>query len=208
MYNIDQNTESTLALFTPGIKENCILEDVRFEAADKEGKKDKVLRFVFKGPNGEKHIETIFPINKENTVKAAQSWGRNPAEVLKEESMALTGKINHIMSTYLPKEACYMSATNWEDFCKQVISKLGDTYKTVAIRIKLVLNTKDYLQLPKKAKAPFIQKMSETNSLTINPKWDKVVYSAKSSAVIEDPFAATNTGTAAAGDANTDPFAF
>ena len=189
MYDINEKTDSTFVSFTPGIKENCVLAEVKYEPADKEGLKDKVLRFVFRGPNGEIHTETIFPINKENTIRAAQSWNRNPEEVLRQEAEALTGKVMHIMSTYLPKEQTYMTATSWEDFCKQIISKLGATFKDVPVRIKLVLNSKDYLTLPKRAKAPFIQKMSETNKLVINPKYDNVVYKPKAE-VMADPFAA------------------
>jgi len=188
MYNIDSKTESTFVPFTPGINENCELTAVKYEPADKEGLKEKVLRFVFKGPKGELHTETIFPINKENTIRAAQSWNRKPEEVLKEEIEALTGKVMHIMTTYLPKEQTFMTATSWEEFCTQVISKLGNAFVGVPVRLKFVLNAKEYLQLPKKAKAPFIQKMSEASKLSINPKYDNVTYKAKAD-VLPDPFA-------------------
>jgi hypothetical protein len=210
-YNIDQNSEQTVALFTPGIQQNVVLEEVRFEPADKEGKKDKVLRFVFKGANGEKHIETIFQINKENTLAAAAKFGRNGAEFLQEEFTALAGKVLHIMSTYVPKEQTYFQANSWEEFCTGVITRLGESYKNVPVRIKLVLNNKDCLQLPRKAKVPFIQKMSEANKLTINPKWDKVVYTQKAAASVADPFAGVfgTAPAATAGASNAgDPFVF
>jgi hypothetical protein len=208
MYDINDKTESTFVSFTPGIQENVLLDAVKFEPADKEGLKDKVLRFVFRGPAGEVHTETIFPINKENTIKAAQSWNRNPNDVLKEESLALTGKVMHIMTTFIPKEQAFLTASSWEDFCGQVITKLGASYKNVPVRLKIVLNSKDYMQLPKKAKAPFIQKMAEANKLVINPKYDNIVYKMKA-AVIADPFASpTSNSEPLTIAAKSDPFAF
>jgi len=189
MYDINANTESTFVPFTPGIQENCVLEAVKYEPADKEGLKEKVLRFVFRGPKGEIHTETVFPINKENTLRAAQSFNRNPQEFLNDEVEALTGKVMHIMTTFIPKETAFLTATSWEDFCQQVIAKMGVSFAGIPIRIKLILNSKDYLQLPKKAKAPFIQKMSEASKLSINPKYDNMTYKAKA-ATIADPFAA------------------
>ena len=203
-FSINATTDSTFITFTPGIQENCVLESVKFEPADKEGLKAKVLRFNFKGPKGERHIETIFPIDAEQTAKAAASWGRVPQEVIQEEVQALSGKVQHIMSTYMDKKDTFLNATSWEAFCTQVIGKLGSSFVGVPVRLKLVLNTKDYLQLPKKAKAPFIQKMSESSSLSINPKYDNVVFKPKA-AVVADPFAISAQSDAAFGAPSSAP---
>lgn len=217
MYQIDQNTEQTFVSFTGGIQDNVVMTNAAFEPADKEQKQGKVLRFYFKGPLGQRHIETIFPVNKENTVEAAKRWNKDPKEVLQDEYAALAGKVQHILGAYIPKEQTFCTGATWEEFATNVLARLGQTYVNVPVRIKLVYNSKAYLSMPRKAVSPFIVKMADAAMITINPKWDKVVPPAQKEAVA-DPFAVTNTPNAAdpagmgtfGGEAEgtTDPFAF
>ena len=195
MYTIDNSTENTFVSFTGGIQDNVVMVDARFEPADKEGVKEKVLRFFFKGPLGQRHIETIFPINAVNTTNQAKAWGKDAKQMLNDEYSALAGKVQHILQAYIPKEKTFTSGSNWEEFCTGVLTALGKSYVGVPVAVKLVYNSKDYLGFPRRAVNPFIARMADKAKITINPKYDKIVASAKKE-VVADPFAIPAYGTA------------
>jgi hypothetical protein len=174
-YFIDESTKETMKLMNPGITENVIIKDICFEPSKQDGTGSMVLRFKFQDSGGNDFTHTEFQIDPEQVKKNAQSWNRDYNELLAESFQALAGKVQHILLSFIPDDKLAIRGNSWEEFSKAVLSSAGTLYKGESFRLKLVLNNKDYISFPRTAKAPFIQNMKTPNSLTINPKYDRVV---------------------------------
>jgi hypothetical protein len=151
MYNVSKETagESTYIPVTQGgILENFKLESVTYASPKKDGSGDFCLIFDFKGPNGEQFRHVEFPILA--TDKKAQS---------KAESLAK--RIKHILNKFVPEEKIILSGSTFEQFAKGVLGLLGNTYKTVPVRVKIVYNP-DNQRFVFTKYIPFIERMDVT----------------------------------------------
>jgi hypothetical protein len=175
MYGFDKSNENTSLFMDAGINENVELKEVAFEPAKQDGTGEKVLRFYFENDKGQKFSHVEFPIDPTVIKEQARAWGVDPVKLTNERNKDLGSRVMHILSVYLPKEQLEFKADTWEEFCKGVVSILGNTHKGIPIRIKVFYNKKDYLTFPSKTFRPFIQKMSEPNLLRIDPKWERIV---------------------------------
>jgi hypothetical protein len=73
----------------------------------------------------------------------------------------------------LPADKVVITGNTWDEFGGNVVAILGDTYRGVDVRVKLILNNKDYTMFPKQAFRPFIQRMDVPNKLAIDTKWER-----------------------------------
>ncbi len=153
MYTVDNNTPSEALIASAGINDNYKLVGVSYASPKKDGSGDCALLFNFIGPKGEQFRHVEFPIDetKENAASKAQSMAK---------------RIKHILSKFVPEEKIIITGENFEQFCKAVIGILGNNYKTIPVRIKLVYNDSGKLSFTRYT--PFIERMdAEKSNLVI-----------------------------------------
>ena len=216
MYNIDQSIDSPKASgpIPAGINQNCSLIGVFFEPLRQDGTGGNVLKFNFADAAGRKFRHTEFEVEAERVQASAKQWGKDPDQALRNALTGLAGRIKHILSCFLPADKVVITGNTWDEFGGNVVSLLGDAYKGVDVRVKLLLNNKDYTTFPKQAFRPFIQRMDVPDTLAIDPKWERVEPKAAAGtsstgldALLDDPTptpaASTNSLEAAVAAANT-----
>ena len=67
-----------------------------------------------------------------------------------------------------------ITGNTWDEFGGNVVTLLGDAYKGIDVRVKLILNNKDYTMFPKQAFRPFIQRMDTPDTLAIEEKYERI----------------------------------
>ncbi len=177
MYNIDNTTEAPKASgpIPAGINENCQLVGVYFEALRQDGTGGNVLKFNFEDAAGRKFRHTEFEVEVDRVRANAQQWGKDPEASVRNALTGLAGRIKHILSCFLPKDKVVITGNTWDEFGGNVVSILGDAFKGVDVRLKLILNNKDYTMFPKQAFRPFCQRMDMPNTLEVDAKWERIV---------------------------------
>ena len=175
MYNIDTNVESPKASgpMPAGINQNCRLLGVFFEALRQDGTGGNVLKFNFEDAAGRKFRHIEFEVDVERTRNSAKQWGKDPEKAVANALMGLSGRIKHILSCFLPTDKVVISGNTWDEFGGNVVTLLGDAYKGVDVRLKVILNAKDYTTFPKQAFRPFIQRMDVPDTLAIDAKYER-----------------------------------
>jgi hypothetical protein len=178
MYNIDQNTQSEAAGFT-GIQDNFELVAVRYGVVGKkEGSAAKGLMFDFK--RGEKFTitHTEFPIDVERQkqyrkkIKVEGVEREETAEEAVERAFKEQAtRIKHIVSKFIAEDKIIIKASSFEEYANAVIKLLGDTFKGIKLRLKLIYNNKNLLSFPKFPK--FVELMSVTPTQLELTDYDK-----------------------------------
>lgn len=137
-YSITTETpaESASKYFGPGIHENVLLSSVEFVSPKKDGTGDPQLIFTFTGKKGEtfRHIEWEVGSNSLDPEKARTN---------------LAKRIKHILTKFMPEDKVILSGNSWAEFCKGIISLLGNQHVGKPVAIKLVYNDKDNLGFTK-----------------------------------------------------------
>lgn len=177
MYSIDETTKSSgTKQFAPGITENVKITGIVRENSKDDGSGTEVLRFYFEGPEGELFTHTEFPIDADRLRELAKGWNNaDPDKVVENAFKDLGARIKHILASFLPEEEIIVKdAKGWEDYCDKIVALAGKKYEGVLLRIKVVLNTKDYNSFPKKALSRSYQNMEEKNLLRIT-RYDRIV---------------------------------
>ena len=177
MYNIDNTIESPKASgpMPAGISQNVRLLGVFFEALRQDGTGGNVLKFNFEDESGRKFRHTEFEVDVERERRNAAQWGKDPDKQVSNALMGLSGRIKHILSCFIPKDKVVITGNTWDEFGGNVVALLGDAYKGVDVRVKLILNNKDYCMFPKQAFRPFIQRMDTPDTLAIEEKYERIV---------------------------------
>lgn len=178
-YGFDESTSQSSGanIMAPGINENVKLVNVVYEPAKSDGTGDLVLRFNFEDAGGAKFSHVEWAIDEERERSNARQWGKDVEEHLKGRYVAQSERIFHILTTFVPREVLIKSVGKTDSFAtfsQALISALGNNHIDKLIRIKVILNKKDYLTFPMRAIKPFIQPMNEPNKLAIDPKWERV----------------------------------
>jgi hypothetical protein len=178
-YGFDESTSQSSGanIMAPGINENVKLVNVVYEPAKSDGTGDLVLRFNFEDAGGAKFSHVEWAIDEERERSNARQWGKDVEEHLKSRYVAQSERIFHILTTFVPREVLIKSVGKTDSFAtfsQALISALGNNHIDKLIRIKVILNKKDYLTFPMRAIKPFIQPMNEPNKLAIDPKWERV----------------------------------
>lgn len=181
-----KKSESNYQPMGPGIHSKVTLRSVTFEpmSATPGMNNTNVLRFnFFKEADGTSFTHTEFPIDEKKLRELAKKWAKGNTEQDKREEVdriveseydSQTRRIEHICQTFLPEFVC-PEANSWEGFSRAVIETLGEAHKGTLVKIKIVLNKKDYDILPKYVGKGFIQLESEPMKLALDPKYDRVV---------------------------------
>lgn len=197
-YGFDDSTnQSTGAnIMAPGINENVKLVNVVYEPAKADGTGDLVLRFNFANKEGAKFSHVEWAIDEERERNNARAWGKDVEQHVKDRYVAQSERIFHILSTFVPREVLIKSVgktDSFTSFCNALIEALGTAHVNQLVRIKVILNKKDYLTFPMRAIKPFIQLMSEPNKLAIDPKWERIEFqTATAESDMDAPFETAN----------------
>lgn len=163
--------------YTPmpaGTNENVILTRVAYEPFKNDGTGDNVLKFEFQDDQGRQFTHNEWEIVPDRVKQNAKAWGQDYRELLEATMRDTTERIKHIMSCYMPLKEINVKGSNWTEFAQAVIDNLGDKFNDVPVRIKLILNNKDYTRFPRRAINDFIQPMSHPNSISYHPKYDRI----------------------------------
>lgn len=176
MYNIDNQVETpkSNAPMPAGINQNVRLLGVFFEALRQDGTGGNVLKFNFEDASGRRFRHTEFEVDVERQRMQAKQWGKDPEKQVRNALMGLSGRIKHILSCYLPADKVVISGNTWDEFGGNVVTLLGEAFKGVDVRVKLILNNKDYCMFPKQAFRPFIQRMDTPDTLAIEEKYERI----------------------------------
>ena len=202
MYEISNTTETpkSNAPMPAGINQNVRLLGVFFEALRQDGTGGNVLKFNFEDASGRRFRHTEFEVDVERTRQQAKQWGNDPEKSVRNALMGLSGRIKHILSCFLPTDKVVITGNTWDEFGGNVVTLLGDAYKGVDVRVKLILNAKDYTTFPKQAFRPFIQRMDTPDTLAIEEKYERVTPKGGGSsassldALLDSPTPAPTTG--------------
>lgn len=175
MYNIDNSIETPKSSgpIPAGINENVNLVGVYFESLRSDGTGGNVLKFNFEDAAGRKFRHTEFEVEVDRVRANAKQWGKDPEAAVRNALTGLAGRIKHILSCFLPADKVVITGNTWDEFGGNVVAILGDAYRGVDVRVKLILNNKDYTMFPKQAFRPFIQRMDMPNTLAIDTKWER-----------------------------------
>jgi hypothetical protein len=135
--------QTTPGFMDVGIHENVEMTRIEYGISEKG---NEFLAFYFKNEAGEigSHTEWI-------------PKGNSTEEIEKKELNQMS-RIKQIVKTFISLERFVFSAESFEDFAKKTIQILGDSYKGIKIRVKMVYSGK-YTSLPKPWKARFIERM-------------------------------------------------
>jgi len=158
----------------PGTNENVLLTRVAYEPLGIDGTGDKVLKFEFEDESGRRFNHNEWEIVPDRVNHDAKEWYKDYRELLESTLTACTERIKHILSCYMPLKDINVKGGTWAEFSEAVINNLDDNFKNKPVRIKLILNNKDYTRFPKRAINDFIQPMSEPNTITYNPKYERI----------------------------------
>jgi hypothetical protein len=70
-------------------------------------------------------------------------------------------RINAIVTTFIPEEEFRkVKADTFKEFCESTIAMLGDSYKGVKVRIKVVYDKRNFTSLPKYTNYTWIERMT------------------------------------------------
>ncbi len=176
MYNIDNTVEAPKSNqpMPAGINQNVRLLGVFFEALRQDGTGGNVLKFNFEDASGRRFRHTEFEVDVERERSNAKQWGKDPEKQVRNALMGLSGRVKHILSCFLPADKVVIQGNTWDEFGGNIVTLLGDAFKGIDVRVKLILNNKDYCMFPKQAFRPFIQRMDTPDTLAIEPKYERI----------------------------------
>lgn len=173
MYEVNSSSVEKTA-FAAGIHENVKLMSVSVVELESQNFKGSALKFRFE--DKESFFEhTEFPVDEDRAKANALKNNKNPETAYRQDLDNQAKRIAHILTCFIPKEKLAIKAETWEDFCAGIVAALGQANEGVFLRIKLILDNKDYTRFPGFVISPWIQRMDQENKLVINPKYDRVV---------------------------------
>jgi hypothetical protein len=201
MYGFDQNTQesSVTTLLKAGINENVTLQKVEYSSMS-EGK-DAVLQLTFSSSAGT--LRSVFWPVDPNSVREPEGKVHRrdvPAlgfvkdtpitrnDAVKIEFDNFNQRLKHIATKFVSEAEATIAANSYPDFCQKYVALLNRAnLENTPLRLKVVLNNKDYPQLPKYP--PFVESMEvprDQTKLRIT-QYDKVVATDNDTAVVDAP---------------------
>jgi hypothetical protein len=157
-----------------GTNENVKLVRVAYEPFKNDGTGDNVLKFEFKDEQNRSFTHNEWEIKPDRIKQNAQAWNTDYKDLLEKELASMSERIKHIMAAFMPYEDIKVAGSTWAEFARAIIDNLGTKFEDVPVRIKLILNKKDYCTFPKRAINDFIVKMSAPDTFSYNPKYDRI----------------------------------
>jgi len=158
-----------------GIHNDCELVSIEYKKTDKGS---ELIAFYFENAFQEKlnHTEwRVMPTKDINTMGEAES------KIYLSLVTAQIRRINAIATTFISEEAFRkVKGNTFEEFCTNVIAAIGESYKGVKVRIKVVYDKRNFTALPSYTNYEWIELMTvpvEDSKIKILPK-DKMTKSA------------------------------
>jgi hypothetical protein len=145
-YNITKDIpgESTGPRFIDvGIHENVEITEIRYDKTDKG---NEFLAFTFLTEDGQTLSHTEWKPVDDDPEKFEQKQ-RNQAK-----------RVKHIAKRFIDEEQFVFVANDFKEFATKTISLIGDKFKGVKLRIKVVYSWNNYTTLPNYL--PFIENMT------------------------------------------------
>lgn len=157
-YSVDTTLEvrsNAKSFIAPGIRENVKLESVTLGTTPNKG--IEFLSFTFSDEKGDTLVHTEYPVTLRKPLEAMSD------EEKKSYAMSLDTqkrRIGQIVTTFVPKEKYSFVANTFKEFAENVIKSLEGRDPDKLVRIKVVLNKKNYTTLPNYWKHTFIEDMN------------------------------------------------
>ena len=146
MYQIDQKIQSegmSTKIFQLGISEGAEMTNVSVETAS-NGNNFLKFSFVDSASANLSHLE--WPIDTTN-----EGWEKKMTSQMK--------RVKHIMTKFLTEDKVPINAQDFEGFCNQVITILGNSYVGKKLRVKTIYSYNNYVSIPKYV--PFMEVLSD-----------------------------------------------
>ena len=105
---------------------------------------NQYLKFAFTGEDGAVVNNVEFAIDT-----AVEGWEKKMQSQMK--------RVKHIMTKFLDEDKVTITANNFDEFCKQVIALLGNSYIGKKLRTKIIYSYNNYVSFPKYV--PFVENM-------------------------------------------------
>ena len=139
-----KSEETSRNFIDVGIHENVELLNVRFD----------------KSPSGNKFI--VFEFDKDGKALSHTEWEPkdNDPEVLKNKIENQMKRLKHIATKYMPADSVNLDADSFDELATKYIAILGNKFKGVKVRVKVVYSNSGFTTLPKYI--PFIENMNDT----------------------------------------------
>lgn len=195
-YGIDENTQESnvSSSINAGIQENIKLESVDFASVSETG--DPVIQVNFIDEFGSTLREILWEVDEEQTKQwnrsADKTHGRTNKEMgwekgdpitdedaVKKAYMLFNQRAKHIATKFVDEDTiveALKGAGSYKEFGEAYAGLFTeDRISNTLVRLKVVLNSKDYSTLPKFP--PFIESMSvprDKSKLEIDPQYDRV----------------------------------
>lgn len=139
----------------PGIHENCELTSIEYKKTDKGS---ELIAFYFENELKEKLSHTewrVMPTKDINTMADAE------AKIYLSLVTSQIRRINSIATAFISEEDFRkVKGNTFEEFCTSVINTVGDTFKGVKVRIKVVYDKRNFTALPSYTNYEWIEPMT------------------------------------------------
>lgn len=138
-----------------GIHENCEMTSIEYKKTDKGS---ELLAFYFENELKEKLSHTewrVMPTKDINTMteKEAKTYFSLVTSQIR--------RFNAIATTYISEEAFRnVKGNTFEEFCLNIIDAIGDAYKGVKVRIKVIYDKRNFTALPSYTNYDWIELMT------------------------------------------------
>lgn len=143
------------AFIPPGIHENIKMTDVKYSETIKG---NEFLAFYFEDKHGNTLSHTEWPVRATRPVTAMSEDERKKFEATIAMQMS---RIKQIIETFLPRGSYDdIEANSFKDYSEKLIKLLGNKYKDVLLRVKVVYDRNNWTALARDANRQFIEPMS------------------------------------------------
>lgn len=137
-----------------GINENVELVNVEY----KKTEKTEFIAFYFENEDKAKLSHTEWKVKQ--SVPLTQMDPESAALYVRLVQEQIR-RINTIVTTFIPQEDFLkVGGETFEEFCKATLNALGDSYKGVKVRIKVVYDKRNFTSLPKYTNYTWIERMT------------------------------------------------
>ncbi|HSH53141.1 MAG TPA: hypothetical protein VK982_15560, partial [Bacteroidales bacterium] len=138
-----------------GIQQPVQLVDIVSETS-KNG--NHFLAFYFENKKGERVSKTEWEVRTNKPVEQMDSEEKEAYLTKVKNQMA---RVSMIAKQFVDKTELIFEAPNFKAFADTIKQKLGDKYKGIDLRIKVVYDYNDWATLPSYVKFPWIERIDQ-----------------------------------------------
>jgi hypothetical protein len=142
-----------------GIHENVELTEIKSETS-RNG--NHFLAFYFENERGEKVSKTEWEVNTDKDIEQMDSEEK---ERYLSKIQNQTARITTIAKQFVDKSELLFESNSFREFADTIKTKIGDNFKGIQLRIKVVYDYNDWATLPSYTKFPWIEKMEDVPTL-------------------------------------------